>query len=178
MKAICAAAWCLWRNFLSAQQPATELCVKIDFKLNKKQYINVLINRILFINGRKIHRELIIEFLKSLYFILYIRPFPDKSINKTIMLGQKLRALREAKGLLQRQVAAALDVDTAYVSKMEKNEKPVSKNYLSSLSRLYGVPEKELLTLWLANKVYYVVKDEADAFKAIEIAVDELKTKK
>ena len=61
------------------------------------------------------------------------------------MLGQKLRALRQAKGLLQRQVAAALDVDTAYVSKMEKNEKPVSKNYLSSLSRLYGVPEKELL---------------------------------
>ena len=65
--------------FSSAQQPATELCIKIDFKLNKKQYINVLISRILFINGRKIHRELIIEFLKSLYFILYIRPFPGTS---------------------------------------------------------------------------------------------------
>ena len=34
------------------------------------------------------------------------------------MLGEKLKELRESKGLVQRQVAAALGVDTAYVSKM------------------------------------------------------------
>lgn len=94
------------------------------------------------------------------------------------MLGQKLRALREAKGLLQRQVAAALDVDTAYVSKMEKNDKPVSKSYLLQLARLYGIPEKELLILWLANKVYIVVKDEELALQAIGQAEKEIKTKK
>ena len=48
------------------------------------------------------------------------------------MLGQKLKELREARGLLQRQVAAELDVDTAYISKMENNDKPVSKAYLGS----------------------------------------------
>lgn len=36
------------------------------------------------------------------------------------MLGEKLKELRESKGLLQRQVAAELDVDAAYISKMEK----------------------------------------------------------
>jgi transcriptional regulator with XRE-family HTH domain len=46
------------------------------------------------------------------------------------MLGEKLRELREAKGLVQRQVAADLEVDTAYISKMEHNEKPVSRNHL------------------------------------------------
>lgn len=90
------------------------------------------------------------------------------------MLGEKLRELREAKGLVQRQVAAELEVDTAYVCKMECNEKPVSRNYLRKLSMLLGIAEKELLTLWLADKVYDVVKDETIAIKAMKIAQVEL----
>ncbi len=86
------------------------------------------------------------------------------------MLGVKLKELREARGLLQRQVAAALDVDTAYISKMENNDKPVSKSYLSKLALLYGVSERELYTLWLADKVYGVVKDQDVALKAMAIA--------
>jgi len=94
------------------------------------------------------------------------------------MLGEKLKELREAKGLLQRQVAAELDVDTAYISKMENNDKPVSKSYLSKLALLYGVSEKELYTLWLADKVYDVVKDQDVALKAMEIAEENINLKK
>lgn len=91
------------------------------------------------------------------------------------MLGQKLRELREAKGLVQRQVAAELEVDTAYISKMESNEKPVSRQHLKRLSTLLGIEEDELLTLWVANKVYDVVIDEAVALKAIHVAELEVK---
>lgn len=94
------------------------------------------------------------------------------------MLGEKLKELRESKGLLQRQVAAELDVDTAYVSKMENNDKPVSKSYLSKLAKLYDVDEQELLTLWLADKVYDVVKDQDVALKAMEVAKEEIKSKR
>ena len=45
------------------------------------------------------------------------------------MLGEKLKELRESKRLVQRQVAAELKVDTAYISKMENNDKPVSNSY-------------------------------------------------
>ena len=93
------------------------------------------------------------------------------------MLGQKLKSLREAKGLLQRQVAAALEVDTAYISKMESSDKPVSKSYLPKLSKLYGVSESELQTLWLANKVYEILKDDDLALKAVEIVQESLKNK-
>jgi len=94
------------------------------------------------------------------------------------MLGEKLKELRESKGLLQRQVAAELDVDTAYISKMENNDKPVSKAYLSKLAKLYDVDEQELFTLWLADKVYDVVKDQDVALKAIEVAEEEIKFNK
>lgn len=85
------------------------------------------------------------------------------------MLGEKLKVLREAKGLVQRQVAAELEVDTAYISKMESNEKPVSRHHLKKLAQVLSITEDELLTLWLADKVYDVVKDEQVAMKSIEV---------
>jgi transcriptional regulator with XRE-family HTH domain len=94
------------------------------------------------------------------------------------MLGQKLRELREAKGLVQRQVAAELEVDTAYVSKIESNEKPVSRQHLKKLSILFGITESELITLWLADKLYDIAKEEELGLKAIEVAEEELKLKK
>jgi HTH-type transcriptional regulator, competence development regulator len=94
------------------------------------------------------------------------------------MLGEKLKELREAKGLLQRQVAVELDVDTAYISKMENNDKPVSRNNLVKLARLFGIKEEQLFTYWLADKVYDILKDEEMGLKAIAIAEEELKTKK
>ena len=56
------------------------------------------------------------------------------------MFGEKLKELREAKGLVQRQVAAELEVDTAYVSKLENNEKPASRIYLKKTSRATKLP--------------------------------------
>ena len=94
------------------------------------------------------------------------------------MLGEKLKELREAKGLVQRQVAAALEVDTAYISKMESNEKPVSRNHLKKLSELLGIAEKELFAIWLAGKVYELVKDEEVALLVLSITKEELENRK
>jgi transcriptional regulator with XRE-family HTH domain len=90
------------------------------------------------------------------------------------MIGGKLKELRESKGLLQREVAAKLDVDTAYISKMESDEKPVSRSYLRRLARLFDVTEEELLTVWLADKIYDVAKDESVAIKALKAAEQEI----
>ena len=92
------------------------------------------------------------------------------------MLGEKLRTLREANGLVQRQVAAVLEVDTAYVSKMESNEKPVSRQHLKKLSLLLDISEEDLLTLWLADKVYHILKGEKVGLKAMEVVEEELKS--
>jgi HTH-type transcriptional regulator, competence development regulator len=96
------------------------------------------------------------------------------------MLGEKLKELREARGLVQRQVAAELELDTAYVSKMESNEKPVSRNHLKKLSILLGIGEEELLTLWLADKVYEIVRTEGEGLgiKALSLASSQLRKNK
>lgn len=94
------------------------------------------------------------------------------------MFGEKLKELRETNGLVQRQVAAELEVDTAYVSKMENNEKPVSRSHLKKLALLFNVQEEELLTFWLADKVIDLVKDEEVALKAVQVAEEDLKMTK
>jgi len=76
------------------------------------------------------------------------------------MLGQKLRELREDNGLVQRQIAAELEVDTAYISKVENEEKPLSKLHITKLSKLYKISEKELIQMWLADKIYGLLEDE------------------
>lgn len=93
------------------------------------------------------------------------------------MLGEKLKELREAKGLVQRQVAADLHVDTTYISKMEHNEKPVSRNHLKKLSKLYSIPESELIPIWLADKVLQVVNKEKFTVQALEMALNKVKAK-
>jgi transcriptional regulator with XRE-family HTH domain len=91
------------------------------------------------------------------------------------MIGEKLRDLREEKGMLQREVAASLSIDTAYVSKMENNEKPVSKVHLKQLATLYGVDEHLLMPLWLAEKIKRSIKDEGYSEQALELVLNEIK---
>lgn len=93
------------------------------------------------------------------------------------MLGEKLRELRENSGFVQRQVAAALGVDTAYVSKMENNDKPVSREKLKSLADIYHVKEETLIPFWLAEKVLTVVQNEDYATDALKIALTEIDKK-
>lgn len=90
-------------------------------------------------------------------------------------MGEKLKELREARGLVQRQVAAKLDVDTAYISKIESNEKPLSRQHLRNLASLFDVPESHLLTFWLADKVYEIIKGEPLAERSLEMVKREIR---
>ena len=98
-----------------------------------------------------------------------------QDLKRFTMLGQKLRELREAKGLVQRQVAAELEVDTAYVSKIESDEKLISRNHIAKLSKLLNVQENELQKLWLAEKILKIVHEEDQKTQALRLVFKNLK---
>lgn len=70
---------------------------------------------------------------------------------------------------MQREVAAKLEVDTAYVSKMENGTKQVSRSWLPILADMFEVQESELITLWIADKINKIIVDESYGTKALEI---------
>ena len=90
-------------------------------------------------------------------------------------LGDKLRELREAKQMAQRQVGAVIEVDGAFISKVESNEKPIKRDHLKKLSKLFKVNELELQTLWLADKVRNILNDEPQADEVIKILETDFK---
>ena len=94
---------------------------------------------------------------------------------KSNYLGSTLRLIREGKGLLLRQVAAALEVDTAFVSKLERGEKRASKEQLMKLSKFLEIPEGKLLELWLAEKVMTAIEGEAHGMNALKIVGKRMK---
>lgn len=89
--------------------------------------------------------------------------------------GEQIKQLREQMGLLQRQVANQLEMDTPMLSKIERGERNAKREQVTILSKIFKVPEEDLLSLWLADKVYDMVKDENVALKALSVTEEELK---
>lgn len=58
--------------------------------------------------------------------------------------GGYIRKIREEKGLPLRKVAAALDIDTSILSKIERNERTATKEMIPILSETLDKPEKEI----------------------------------
>ena len=61
-------------------------------------------------------------------------------------LGEKLRALREQRGMTTRQLAAQLDINSSgYISKLETGKKKPSLELLLKISLFFNVSTDQLL---------------------------------
>lgn len=87
------------------------------------------------------------------------------------MIGEKIRELREANNILIRQLAAQLDIDTALLSKMERGDRFFRKEDLTKISNIFQIPERELLTLWLADRILKALEAESYQKEALELVI-------
>ena len=55
--------------------------------------------------------------------------------------------------------------------------KTLKREDLTKLNELFKTPIKELESLWLANKVYSIVRDEESALSALKVAEEQVKYK-
>ena len=92
-----------------------------------------------------------------------------------MQFGERIRELRESKELLQRQLAASLEIDTPMFSKIERGERRAKREQVLLLAELLDTNVYDLLTLWLADQVYDLVKDEEIAAQALKVAEEEVK---
>ena len=90
-------------------------------------------------------------------------------------IGQKLRELREKDNLLLRQVAAALEMDTALLSKYERDERKPGKEQVLAFAKYYKVPPDNLLVAWRSDKLASEVMDEELGLKAMQMAEKKVK---
>lgn len=91
--------------------------------------------------------------------------------------GEHIKQLREQNQLLQRQLANALDMDTAMLSKIERGERRAKREHIPILASLLKTNEKELYTIWLADQVYDIIKEVDNPTEILDFAVKEIKAR-
>ena len=79
------------------------------------------------------------------------------------IFGNKIKTIREEKQIPQRQLAAALEIDTATYCKIEKGDRRAKREQIKVLAKMLEIDSKELIRLWSADKVYDIIAEEEDA---------------
>ena len=91
------------------------------------------------------------------------------------MIGTRIRELREKNNILLRQLAAQLEMDTAMLSKMERGDRFFKKENILALAKIFNLDSKELLILWLGDKIVNTIKEDEYQVEAVEFALNVLK---
>ena len=95
----------------------------------------------------------------------------NSKIEFKMLLGQKIKELRLGNGVRQRQLASLLEIDTPMFSKIERGDRRAKRTQVIQIANYFNVDEKELLTLWVADKVMDAVKYEEELkLDAIKVA--------
>ena len=89
--------------------------------------------------------------------------------------GEIIRARREKKGILLRELAADLKIDSAILSKVERGERYASKDQIKRIAEILGLDKKELMLFWLSEKIANNIQNEEDALPAIKLAEKRIK---
>lgn len=91
--------------------------------------------------------------------------------------GETIRKQRESKKLLLRQAAAFLEVDTAFVSKLERGERNASREQVVKLAEFLQTPAEPLVTIWLADKILDTINNSKEGEDALKLVLKTYKHK-
>ena len=79
-----------------------------------------------------------------------------------MLFAERIKRLREERQLLQRQLAAAMEIDTPMYSKIERGDRRAKREQIPIIAEILQTDEKELLSLWLADQVTEVVENDKE----------------
>ena len=89
--------------------------------------------------------------------------------------GDIIRKKREEKGMLLRQLAALIDMDTAILSKVERGARKARREQVEKIAKALDLNEKELLVEYLSENIAYEILDEVSAMDVLKAAEDKVK---
>lgn len=88
-------------------------------------------------------------------------------MNSQETFGETIRRLREAKKLTLREIATELEVDTSMLGKIEKNNRKPTRQFIEKIAQYFAVSPKELIIIFLSDKIAYQILEEKDIAQEI-----------
>jgi len=91
-------------------------------------------------------------------------------------LGETIRRIREEHQLSSKDLAAQLSLSPSTLSKIEANQRTLSRQGLAKLAALFDIDEQELRVKQLADKMAYELFGESDiSDRVLQVAEEKLK---
>ncbi|MBL7773915.1 MAG: hypothetical protein JNM95_13705 [Chitinophagaceae bacterium] len=85
------------------------------------------------------------------------------------------KGLKEQLEVYLEKLAPFLEMEIAQLSKIKKGIRQLKREQIPIISEILKASADELMTLWLADQIYAVVKDEKLALQALTVNEDEVK---
>jgi transcriptional regulator with XRE-family HTH domain len=92
--------------------------------------------------------------------------------------GEIIRQLRGERALPLRKIAALLDIDTSFLSKIERSERKATKDQIHKLEEIFEVKKDYLMIPYLSEKIYYELSEENCANQVLKVAKARVNYKK
>ncbi|WP_428657695.1 helix-turn-helix domain-containing protein [Runella sp.] len=90
--------------------------------------------------------------------------------NTTQTTGEIIRKLREERNLPLRKIAALLDMDTSFYSKIERNKRKATKEHIYKLEDIFNLERNFLMIVFLSEKIYNEISEFTCAAEVLKIA--------
>ncbi|PKQ68544.1 transcriptional regulator [Labilibaculum manganireducens] len=90
-------------------------------------------------------------------------------------IGDIIRKKREEKGMLLRQLAAMVEVDSAILSKIERGERKARREQIINIAKALELDEKRMLIEFLSENIAYEIIDEDSATDVLRVAESKVK---
>jgi transcriptional regulator with XRE-family HTH domain len=91
-------------------------------------------------------------------------------MNQKTRFGEMIKELRVENGLPLRKVAAALDIDTSTLSKIEKGERNANRTIVKTLSIFFKQDYQEMLVVFLSDKIAIELQEEECSKIVLKVA--------
>jgi len=89
--------------------------------------------------------------------------------------GTLIKRVRKARSLLLREVAAKLNVDPSFLSRIEGGTKQASREHVIQLAEILEADVNELLVAYLSDRIIYELQGEKLAMKAMSVAEEKIR---
>lgn len=84
--------------------------------------------------------------------------------------GTKIKLERESNKMLLREVAAYIKMDTALLSKIERNKRMATRDQVNLFIDLFNLDKQEIINLWLGQKIAYSLINEETPLQILKVA--------
>jgi predicted nucleotidyltransferase len=91
--------------------------------------------------------------------------------------GNLIRTLRLSRGYPLRKVAAALDIDQAILSKIERGQRKIRKEHVIRLAGFFDYDQKEMMLAYLSDRIVHEVGEDEYAKEAMKLAEEKIVSK-